>query len=1051
MISKKSYNHNKSIEVIMCKVGSNYCKSPYTFSNSLHNIFILLLLFLSIILFISQLYLTSMAKSYDPALKWKVLESEVCSVIFPSKLSDKNLPQYQYIALRIAEIAESIYPHIKAQLKNSFSSGKKFTIILEDFNDYTYGFASPLPHPIIRINLSATTPKIFDTKFDCWLKILIAHEYTHLAHFDMTYKLTSFLRFFLGQVITPNALQPLWSIEGLAIYNESKLNTGGRLEDSRYEMYLRTDFLEKQVLNLDQLEGNYLISWPAGNAPYIYGQSLVHFIAQEYGEDKLIAISEKFSLFPLLGINWSLKKVLGINQTELFCQWQKKQEEYFKNQLKKINNYSEITKSQQITNHKYWVSDPLWLLDKVEHKYSLIYKVITPQSYPTIRQYDPLTSKESILIKRTSGLEISYSLSPDQNYLLYSKLINYQQYYTFHDLFLYNLNTGKQYQITEKLRIKDPAWHPDHSSSKIAAVINEAGTNNLVLFTLNIEQFEKKVLPEKIILFSDLIYLTDFHDGTQIAQPVWSPQGDKIAISLWNNGYQDIYIITIDDHNQIQSIRPITLDYHTDINPNWSYDGQYLYFASDRSKVFNLYAYSIKNNQLFRLTNVSTGAFEPASSPDGSEIAFIQYHSSGYELHLAKTDELLWKVVKEYNLDVSRNVPAISNNKIYFPQTDENELDGKDNNKLKKEEGLENISSKLLIKNYSPWDSIIPTYWIPYLDITEQNFYLGFSTLGEDYLKHFHIPIKLAYNLFDKTLFYDFQFFNFRTNPVFSLSFQGEISNYSKLQMSLRFTDTGYTSKQDSGRSYSQNITIGLKTISSITGNDIRQNNLAQDILSGNYLILKYDYNDTEKYPASISSETGNSFSLNYQYGIPFTDKEYSFHKILFDGRKYLSLALPNNVLALRLVAGAIVSKNNNLENIKFTLGGTPSLLKFSFDDTDSFSLRGYPFSSHTGNNLLLNCWEYRFPLKLIERKIGFEWASIYLSQISGKLFFDAGCTWDEPTFPSLEDLSISIGTEIDFLFRQRYSKPITLSLGMGKAITQQLPATFYIRFGLPF
>ncbi len=1037
----------------MFREKSNYRKKPNSFTiNSLHLLFLFFLL--AIITFSNPYYLLSQAKSYDPALEWKVLDSAYCSIIFPGVYSEQNIVTYQNIALRIAEITAEIYPQITAQLGKPFSSDKKFTIILEDFSDYTYGFASTLPHRLIRINLSAPGPEIFDTKFDCWLRILIAHECTHLVHFDMTNKLTTFLRFFLGQIITPNALQPLWSTEGLAIFNESKLNTGGRLEDSRYDMYLRADFLENNVKNLDQLEGEYLISWPGGNTPYIYGQSLVHFIAQEFGEDQMIAISEKFSSFPLLGMNWSLKKVLGINQMELFSKWKNKQEEYFRHQIEQINIYSEITKSQQITKHQHWVDDPTWLVAKDGNESTLIYKVFTPKTYSTIRQYHLLTDKESILIKRTGELGISYSLSSDQPYFLYSKLMRYQQYYTYYDLFLYNLNTGKQYQITEKMRIKDPAWHPDPASSKIAAVINEAGTNNLVLFTLDIAKFENKSLSNEFISYSDLIYLTDFRDGTQISQPVWSPQGDKIAFSLCYKGYQDIYIINMDNSYNIQSIKPITLDHYTDINPNWSPDGQYLFFASDRSKVFNLYAYSLKNNQLFRLTNVHTGVFEPAASPDGTKMAFIQYHSSGYELHLAKMDELLWQVVEEYIGDLSGNLPTISNNVVHFPpyEPQEQEIENKENNQCYLFAKEENFSTDFQIKNYSPWDSIMPTYWIPYLNINEQDFYLGFSTLGEDYLQYFHIPIIFAYNLVHNSLFYSFQFANYRFNPILLLSLQGEIPAFSEFQISLKFTDTGYTTKQDSGRLFTQNITIGLKNKYSITNNDDAwEENLAQDKLIENSLILRYDYNDTEKYPASISPETGTSISLNYQYNLPFPDNKYHFHKIIFEGKKYYPLFLTNSVLAWRLVAGAIIDSNHNVEDIKLKLGGNSSIPIFSSKNNSYFSLRGFPVSSFTGNNLFLSSLEYRFPLKMMERKIGWQWASLYLAQISGKLFFDTGYAWDKATFPDLDDLAISVGSEVDFLFKPRYSEPIILSLGVAKAITEQLPLRFYGRIGISF
>ena len=1010
-------------------------------------LFSLLFYFLLSLFFHNYFQLSSYAQNYDPSITWNVLDGQYCSVIFPAEITDKKSFQYKHIAINIAEIADEIYLKITSQLGKPYHSDRKITIILEDFSDSAYGFASTIPHRAIRVNLTAPGPEIFDTKFESWLRILIAHEYTHLAHFDMTNKLTTFIRFFLGQIIAPNALQPLWSTEGLAIYNESKLSTGGRLQDSRYEMYLRTDFLENQLKRLDQLEGGYLVSWPGGNAPYIYGQSLIHFIAHEYGEEKLIAISEKFSSFPLLGMNWTLKKVLGIDQNELFQEWKSEKEKYFKQQIDQIIKYNDITESEQITNHQYWVDNPSWLIDEEKQKSYLVYKVLTPHLYPTIRKYDLNSKKESILIKRTAGQGISYCLSPNYQYLIYSKLIQYQHYYAFHDLFLYNLNTGKQSKLTEKMRIKDPTWHPDPFIGKLAAVINEAGTNNLVLLSFDTPQLENNLLQNKTISFSDLLYLTDFKDGIQISQPVWSPHGDKIAFSLWHKGYQDIYIITLDNCQQIQSIKPITFDHHTDINPNWSYDGQYLFFSSDRSNIFNLYAYSLPDDQFYRLTNVNTGAFEPSASPDGEEMAFIQYHSSGYELHLIKMDDMLWELMDKPEIYSSINYPTIKNNVVYFPPSRLKESEG--NNQLQLCSNVQELNTNYALKSYSPRDSIIPTYWTPYININEQNFYLGFSTLAQDYLGYYTIPLTFAYSLFNDSLFYDFQFSNYKSKPLLSLTWKGETSSFSDFQVSLKFIDSGYTTEQDSGRLYTKNITIGAQREYSLTNNNTKNDDFTRDISIVNSLILKYGYNDTEKYRGSISTEIGNSFSLNCQYAIPLLNNDSSFYKVLFDGRKYFPLPPQHQVMALRLVAGFVSNELN--KDIKFNLGGNFSAQDLSSINTDYFSLRGFPDSSFSGNHLFLSSLEYRFPIKMVERKIGFRQASAFLEQVSGKIFLDAGHAWDRTIFPALEDINISIGAEIDLIFKQRYTDEIILSLGIGKPITQKLPYRFYGRIGFSF
>ncbi len=999
--------------------------------NSIPKLFyFFIFLFLMLIIFPP---ISALSRVYDPNLNWLVLESKHFSVIFPAPTPVERPFDYQYIAVHIAEIAEETYQQITPQFGIPFQPNKKIAIILEDFSDSVYGFASAIPHRSIRINLTAPGFKIFNTKFDSWLKILLAHEYTHLAHFDMTKRVTNFLRLFLGQIIAPNALQPLWAIEGLAIYNESKWTTGGRLEDSRYEMYLCSDFQENQLKSLDQIQGSYFVSWPGGNAPYIYGQSLVHFIVQQFGEEKLIAISDEFCAFPYLGMNRALKKVIGVDQNELFEQWKKEQTTHYQKQIDQAKQFSKITESQQLTNHHYWVDNPLWLPNPDKQSATLFYRVNTPQLYPTIREYNTINKKENILIKRTSGHGTSYSLSPDQQYLIYTKLTQYEKYYSYHDLFLYHLENGKQVRISEGIRIKDPAWRPDYSQNQIAAVINQAGSNNLVLFSIeqsvvnnlhniNKVQNENKTSRQDSLSFSDLIYLTDFSDGTQISQPVWSPQGNQIAFSLWQEGYQDICLLTLDDNDQVFSIEPITMDRYTDISPSWSPDGQYLYFSSDRSSIFNLYAYNLEDKQFFRLTNVLTGAFEPAISPNGKELAFIQYHALGYELHLSKTENMLWKLID--NTGDGSLFHQTENRPLYYDETENRPL------------------------YYSPINSLLPTYWSPYLSFTSNDLYIGFSSLAQDHLKFYHIPFTLAQGMLNQSLYYNVQCTDYTHEPIFSLSLQGETDFSSQLQTAIQFSDEGYTSHQDSARYFYKYFSLGFQKEWYLLNKEQGKNSDPTK-RKVNSLILRYTYDDTERYAASISPEIGQIFSLSFQHANTIIGSDITFNKILFDGRKYFPISNQNKVLALRLVAGLATEGLDEKE--QFHLGGNKANSQLNSTNADTFALRGFSASSFSGNHLFLSNLEYRFPIQTVEHKIGFDWASIFLERISGTFFLDIGHAWEGPLFPPLEEINASLGAEVNFKFKMAYDNPFTLTIGAGKALTKPSPFRIYAQIGISF
>lgn len=1023
--------------------------------NTINNInkilYIILLFFIIIFILFCSLNSTATANSYDPALSWKVLKGPFCSIIFPINLSNKDSIKYERIAIQVAKIVDEICPQIALQLGIKPLTNHRFTIILEDFYDYTYGFAITIPHPVIRINLTAPSFNIFDTKFDSWLRILIAHEYTHLAHFEITNNLTSFLRLFLGQIITPNALQPLWSIEGLAIYNESKFSNGGRLWDNRYEMYLRTDFLEGQLKHINQIDHDNLVSWPGGNVPYIYGQSLIHFIVSEYGEEKLIDISKYFSSFPILGMDWSLKKILGINMKELFQKWKNEKKKYYEKQIEEIYNYSEITQSEQITYNKYWIHNPIWLYDfeKEENNISLFYKVFTTNLYPSIRKYDLESKCENILIKRAFGQESSYCFSPDKKYLLYSKLTQYNQYYSFYDLYLYFFNTKKQLKLTEKIRIKDPSWYPGpEEMNEIVAVVNDFGTNNLVLFSLeNLSEFENKKHQDKLISFSDFQYLTDFTEGIQVSQPTWSPLGNMIAFSLWYKGYQDIFIMTLNNSNQILSVEPITLDGYTDINPSWSEDGKYLFFSSDRSGVYNLYAYSLPDNNYYRLTNVTTGAFEPSISPDGKEMAFIQYHSSGYELHITKTEQLLWKLIDKPLFDFSKSLPKITNNTVCFSEPMDHDYE--ENEYLSIFSNLATFLPNYALTDYSPLDSIMPTYWIPNINLKENNLYFGVSTVAQDYLKYYDMDITLAHSLFNDSIIYDFKLSKYHSYPELSFSLSGEIDSFSQLQFGLSINKNGFTTSQDYGRFYTQMINLSLQN--KYIHNIIETQNILEnrDLSIFSSLNLKYEYDDTEKYLASFSPEIGCNFLFDYQLIFPSLNNETHLHKILFDIRKYFPLSSRNEVFALRFVAGYNSDELNNDTNFK--LGGSSSSKNLNAFKADNFPLRGFADSSFIGNHLLLTSLEYRFPIKMIENKIGIKRINIFLEQLSGKLFLDAGHSWNKTILPEIKDINISVGAELDFKLKSKLSDLLMISLGIGKPITEPSHSRVYGRIGFSF
>ena len=1053
------------------------------------NFFIYIIIVITLVIY-SPLFMSVEAVRYDPGLNWQVLESSHFSVYFSklqnNKQNDKNFSyNNEQLAQEVADIAEEIYHQVNAQLgsPNKHHHLQKIAIIMEDFSDYALGFASSFPHRVIRLSLTAPTAKSFDMKFKSWLKMVITHEYTHLAHFEMTSGPTTALRALFGQILTPNALQPIWSTEGIAVYNETKFTAGGRGIDARYDMYLRMAALEDQFNTLDQINGYYLTSWPDGTAPYIYGQSLVHFIAQKYGEDKVIAMSEIFCEYPYLGFNYAVKRATGLNLEKLYQSWKENLKEKYQLQTQKILSQKNLTPSQQLTKYHYWVDYPHWLSTPEGDKIAV--RVSTPHSYPFIQIIDPLSPSLPItprsikiepLIRRTYGRDSSFSLSADGSKIIYAKLDDYKQFYKFYDLYLFDVKTEKEIRLSEGLRARDPSWSPDPENPQIVVVINQSGTNNLALINLPSPNLliNEDQPTYKLITKEDIVYLTDFRDATQLYQPSWSPKGDRIAFSAWRQGYQDIYILNFDPDNLStnnlnpnnignSNLQPIFCDKSIDLSPCWSPDGKYLFFTSDRTGIYNIFAFSLLNKKLYQVTNVLGGAFQPAISPDGTQIAFISYHATGYELHLMKMNPNLnpnqWTEIEIEH--VEPQITATQQDNTWPIQLQSNSI---------------NTSSKnnYPIHPYHPLTSFWPpTYWIPAAQLTENDLEIGFSTELKDVLGFHSLPLSITYGIHSNNLNYSFNYYNYSRLPIINLYLSGDAVLVSqtptswweegKTGINIHFPFNGYTASTTNSRSFRHILSLGYQyeKFSSATSN--ASSLLNTDPQKIGSLRLSYSYSDAEKYGFSISPELGNSFSLTYEHADKVLGSDYTFDKLIFDGKKFIPLPSLHQVLALRVVAGNSSSSilESGLDREKFKLGGSYSADNLSNTDVNNFSLRGYKPDTLEGNNLILASLEYRFPLANIEHSLKLGPLSIFLERLSGTFFIDMGNAWESASVNTtnennkinsiLQDFKSSIGAELKADFNQKYDFPFTVRLGAAKALTAPHGYNIYITLGSSF
>ena len=81
---------------------------------------------------------------------------------------------------------------------------------------------------------------------------------------------------------------------------------------------------------------------------------------------------------------------------------------------------------------------------------------------------------------------------------------------------------------------------------------------------------------------------------------------------------------------------------HLDTEPRWSPDGRTLYFSSDRTGIYNIFAIDLETETLYQVTNVRTGAFTPSINHAEDTLLFTVYHHWGYGIAQMPIDRNQW-------------------------------------------------------------------------------------------------------------------------------------------------------------------------------------------------------------------------------------------------------------------------------------------------------------------------------------------------------------------------------------------------------------------------
>jgi Tol biopolymer transport system component len=513
------------------------------------------------------------------------------------------------LALRVLDLAEKANLKLKVDLGhvlerkvpiilyNSHNDFQQTNVILEGISASTGGFTE-----VLRNRVVIPFPGSYDE-----LRHVLVHELTHAYMFDMLYGGG------IGNAITKRGYFdiPLWFAEGLAEWESLGW-------DRNAEMFVRDGTITGYLPPLEYGEG-YLV--------YKEGQVAMRFLVDRFGPDRLRDLLQKMKFHR--SFNRAFEASLGTSTMHFnqeMTEWLRRT--YWP--LVREESGPE-TFARRLTDHRHDRSSLnlgaaispagdriAYFTDRKQFTDVFLMSAIDGQVLKRLVRGERNVSFEALPSFRTS-----LTWSPDGK-----KVAVIGQSQTRDVLYVMDVDKG---DIVRRVKldldqVSYPAWNP--KKDELALVGMKDGRSDLYLLA-----------PD-----GTLRRLTD--DAWDERQPSWTPDGKSIVFSSdrghpvvlaperHKGGFGDYGIYQIDvETGAIHRVLDTSGD---DSDPVWSPDGRRLAFVSDRGGSQNLYLYDTTDSSFVQLTDLVGGVFSLSWARETDRLVFSALNEGGWDIFESK-------------------------------------------------------------------------------------------------------------------------------------------------------------------------------------------------------------------------------------------------------------------------------------------------------------------------------------------------------------------------------------------------------------------------------
>jgi hypothetical protein len=936
-----------------------------------------------LVLAILAILVTTAIARADGSLVWETIES-------PHFVIHYYRPNGDY-AHRLAVVAEKAHDLLVGPLGHDPID--KTHIVVTDDTDGANGFAQVIPRN--QVNVFVTAPDALDVLNDREDSIygLIAHEYTHILHLDTIGGIPWLYNQVFGKTWSPNDIEPRWFVEGLAVYEESKRSSGGRTRSAIFDGWLRAQVLSGLDLGLDRISSSSWF-WPHGNVVYLYGSFFMKYVADRFGDAAIAKITHDYGRQPIpFGLSRAAERATGETFDALWRDFIAYTRARFALQADEVKRRG-LVEGRPLTNAGETNTFPRYAKDGTEIWWSRSDGWSRGQ-YRRIASGGAIGSDTQLAQIDGAG---QFSELPDHSGMIIDRSIAYRTVYDFIDLYRYDLGSRALTRLTSGERLAGNNVSPD--GKWIAAAQNGGGQQTIVVMAIDGTG-------------AHTVWKGGRWDNAFF--PAWSPDGTKLAFCAWTQGGdQDVYVLDVASGEAAK----LTDDRAIDAAPRWSPDGGWIYYTSDRSGIYDVYAIELAHPGVVKqITNVlgGVGAFD--LSPDGKRLVYSGIDANGGDI---------------FELDGIDPASA--------PEAEVYVNDRPDSN-LASDDGVP-VSKP---RPYNPLETLAPLAYTLQLGVDQFGDALSLGVSGGDVAGFHAYALALTYSLTNSDVSFGVGYSYGRLWPGFHFALARSTGVSGGLVVDrkrMTFHDEIWTGTaavalpvlRRPGLNADLSLEYDLDYVRDVDPPVMQDPNTTVPTLPATGMnagvTLRAAFSTVRRFVFSLGPAEGYSGSVGLRLNSTALGSDYGGIQLDVRWQQYFQLPWLQHILWLRYAGGVTGGHHSN-----YVLSGPASqdLGQAIVDSTRAGSIYFHGYTRLTGPTFQEVNLEYRAPLWVVER--GLSTVPAYLNRLHAAALCDVGNAYSG-RFDATK-LKVGVGAALRLDLTLGWGIGGTLEVGVARGVSQ--------------